>query len=114
MSDALGMVQLAPRQNPYVGNQVAFPGEKPFSEETARVIDAEVQRIIDESHQEAVRLLTAHRRELDALVAALLSKETLSEGESLQATGLPAAPVLEGRPLTAIAGAQAQLPVGKG
>ena len=39
-----------------------FGGEKPFSEETARLIDAEVQRIIDESHAEAKRLLTRARQ----------------------------------------------------
>src|SRR5690554_7366883 len=34
MSDKLGMVQLAPRQNPYLGGSAG--GDKPFSEETAR------------------------------------------------------------------------------
>ena len=43
MSDALGMVQLAPRQNPYIGGP-AIGGEKPFSEETARVIDTRYSR----------------------------------------------------------------------
>ncbi|HEY7943179.1 MAG TPA: ATP-dependent zinc metalloprotease FtsH, partial [Casimicrobiaceae bacterium] len=46
MSDKLGMVQLASRQNSYLG--AGFPASKPFSEETGRTIDAEVQRIIDE------------------------------------------------------------------
>jgi cell division protease FtsH len=97
MSDPLGMVQLAPRANPYLGGALA--GERPFSEETARVIDAEVQRIIGQSHDEAVRLLGEHRKELDALVAALLARETLDEREILEATGLPPAPPLESRPL---------------
>ncbi|HEX6005569.1 MAG TPA: ATP-dependent zinc metalloprotease FtsH, partial [Burkholderiales bacterium] len=98
MSDKLGMVQLAERQNPYLGGAAGF-GPKPFSEETARVIDAEVQRIINECHNEAMRLLTQHRRELDALVAALLTRETLGEAEILEVTGLPPAPALESRPL---------------
>ena len=42
MSDELGMVQLAPRENPYLGGQDGYAGEKPFSEETAAAIDAEV------------------------------------------------------------------------
>ncbi len=99
MSDALGLVQLAPRANPYLGISGAFGADKPFSEETARVIDTEVQRIIGESHDEARRLLSAHRKELDALVAALLARETLDEREILEVTGLPAAPPLETRPL---------------
>jgi cell division protease FtsH len=100
MSDALGMVQLAPRQNPYLGGASQYMGDKPFSDETARVIDAEVQRIINECHEEAKRLLTQHRSALDALVQALLSRETLGEREILEVTGLPPAPTLPGAPVT--------------
>jgi cell division protease FtsH len=95
MSEKLGMVQLTARQNPYLGG---FGGDKPFSEETGRVIDAEVQRIIDECHDEARGLLTEHRKALDALVEALLVRETLGEQEVLEVTGLPPAPELENRP----------------
>ena len=108
MSDRLGMVQLAPRQNVYLGNALGFGGEKPFSEETARMIDLEVQGIINESHQEATRLLTMHRKELDALVQALLKRETLDEQEILEVTGLPPAPALEGRPLPVVDAAKSR------
>ena len=97
MSDRLGLVQLAPRENPYLASLDGYGGPKSFSEETARVIDSEVQRIISESHDEALRLLTEHRRELDALANALLARETLDEVEILKVTGLPAAPALETR-----------------
>ncbi|MNC90593.1 ATP-dependent zinc metalloprotease FtsH [compost metagenome] len=76
-------------------------GSKPFSEETARVIDAEVQRIISECHDDALRLLREHREALDALVEALLSRETLGEQEILEVTGLPPAPALNASPLGA-------------
>jgi cell division protease FtsH len=99
MSDAVGMVQLAPRQNPYLGGAEGYAGAKPYSEETARIVDAEVLRIINESHDEARRLLGAHRKALDALVAALLLRETLGEHEILEVTGLPPAPALETAPL---------------
>jgi cell division protease FtsH len=95
MSERLGLVQLAPRENPYLNGVNGYAGAKPFSEETAEVIDAEVRRIIGESYAEATRLLRAHRTQLDALVAALLSRETLNEQEILQVTGLPPAPALE-------------------
>jgi cell division protease FtsH len=98
MSDALGMVQLAPRQNPYLAGTPSFGGERTFSEETARIIDAEVLRIIGESHDEARRLLSEHRKGLDALVEALLARETLDEQEILAVTGLPPAPPLGTRP----------------
>jgi len=101
MSDALGLVQLAPRQNQYLGMAGGYEGAKPFGEETARVIDAEVHRIIQESYDEALRLLRVHRAQLNALVEALLSRETLGEQEILEVTGLPPAPALEGRPVPA-------------
>ncbi|HET6658494.1 MAG TPA: ATP-dependent zinc metalloprotease FtsH [Rubrobacter sp.] len=97
MSEELGMVQLAPRQNPYLGGSGGYGGEKPYSEETARAIDEEVSRVIDESHEEARRLLTKYRGELEALAQALLERETLDEEEILQVTGLPPAPPLENR-----------------
>ena len=95
MSERLGLVQLEQRQNPYLGG--GFGGDKPFSEATARTIDAEVQKIIDDSHEQAKTLLREHRRELDALVEALLARETLDEKEILEVTGLPPAPALESR-----------------
>ena len=95
MSDRVGMVQLAPRENPYLGGAGGFTGDKPFSEATAQAIDEEVRAIIGDSYEQARRLLTAHRKELDALAQALLARETLDEKEILEVTGLPPAPRLE-------------------
>jgi cell division protease FtsH len=95
MSERLGMVQLAPRENPYLSSMGGYGGEKPFSEATAEAIDAEVRKIISESYDEARRLLRAHRQQLDALVDALLARETLDEQEILEVTGLPPAPALD-------------------
>ena len=61
----------------------------------AQVIDEEVMRIIGESHEEAKRLLNEHRRQLDALAQALVSRETLNEQEILEVTGLRPAPPLD-------------------
>jgi cell division protease FtsH len=99
MSDELGMVQLAPRQNSYLGGQAGFGADKPFGEYTAQLIDAEVQRIIRDAHEQAKALLREHRQRLDALVQALLARETLDEDEILHVTGLPPAPTLESRVL---------------
>jgi cell division protease FtsH len=95
MSERVGLVQLAPRENPYLAGSGGYTGAKPFSEATAEAIDAEVLRIINESHEEATRLLSAHRKQLDALAGALVSRETLNEHEILEVTGLPPAPALE-------------------
>jgi cell division protease FtsH len=95
MSERVGMVQLAPRENPYLSGPEGYGASKPFSERTAEAIDAEVRQIIGDSHEEATRLLLAHRSQLNALAQALLSKETLNEEEILAVTGLPRAPALE-------------------
>jgi cell division protease FtsH len=99
MSEAIGMVQLAPRENPYLHNMGSYGGGKPFSEETARAIDAEVLKIIRESHEEAKRLLTKYRKQLDMLAEALMEGETLDEKEILMVTGLPPAPAVDARRL---------------
>jgi cell division protease FtsH len=95
MSDRLGLVQLAPRENPYLNGPGGYGGSKPFSEDTAEVIDAEMLKIIGESHEQAKRLLIVHRKQLDALAQALVARETLNEQEILEVTGLPRAPALE-------------------
>ena len=93
MSDELDMVALAPRGSAFLDG-VPSGGEKPYSEETAREIDAEVRGIITESHEKARRLLMEHRRELDMLAGALLERETLDEQEILAVTKLGRAPRL--------------------
>jgi cell division protease FtsH len=110
MSDALGMVQLAPRENPYLGSIPGYAARPPVSEDTARAIDAEVRRIIQESHDEAMRLLGEHRAELDALARALLERETLDQAEILEVTGLPPAPALASLALTGQDGSGADRP----
>jgi len=95
MSERLGLVQFAPRDNPFLSTTDGYAGSKYISEETARTIDDEVRRIIEESHDEARRLLTEHRAQLDTLADALLAKETLDESEILSVTGLPPAPPLD-------------------
>src|SRR4029450_791013 len=95
MSERVGLVELAPRENPYLSGPNGYAGAKPLSEMTAEAIDTEVRKIIGESHDQAKRLLKAHRKQLDALVEALLVRETLNEQEILAVTGLPRAPALE-------------------
>jgi cell division protease FtsH len=65
-----------------------------FSEETAKLLDEEVRRIVDECHREAVRLLTENRDRLDRLAEAVLKKDTLDQDEIYAAAGIskPRAP----------------------
>jgi len=48
-----------------------------YSEETARKIDSEIHRLVDEQYQRAKEVLTKHREALDKVAAALLEFETL-------------------------------------
>ncbi|MCB9306632.1 MAG: ATP-dependent zinc metalloprotease FtsH [Lewinellaceae bacterium] len=50
---------------------------RPFSEQTAYLIDQEVKAMIDEQYERAKALLREKRKELDALAKALLEKEVL-------------------------------------
>jgi cell division protease FtsH len=95
MSERLGLVQFAPRENPYLSGANGFGTARQFSEETAEAIDAEMLKIIGESHEEAKRLLSMHRKQLDALAEALVARETLNEQQILDVTGLRRAPALE-------------------
>jgi cell division protease FtsH len=60
MSERLGLVQLAPRDNPYLSTGGGYGGARPFSEDTAKVVDAEVRKIINESHEQVKCLLSEH------------------------------------------------------
>jgi cell division protease FtsH len=106
MSERLGMVQLAPRENPYLAgpsSRDGYAGPRSFSEETARTIDEEVHRIIAESHAEARRLLELHRPALEKLAEALLARETLDEEEIIVVTGLSPIPGNQDKGRTSIA-----------
>jgi cell division protease FtsH len=92
MSEKLGPVALAQRDDGFLDpaeGEARTPGVwRPYSEETARLIDAEVRRVLDQSYEDALRLLRQRRHELDALATALLEHESLDEQEILQITGL--------------------------
>lgn len=85
MSDKLGPISFVTPQDE--GLPPAFQ-HQPYSDATSEVIDAEVRRIVDESHREAERLLATHREQLNALAAALLHAESLNEKEIREATGI--------------------------
>ncbi|MEA2198375.1 MAG: transitional endoplasmic reticulum ATPase [Solirubrobacteraceae bacterium] len=80
---------------------LAYPaenGSSPYSLETARLIDSEARRLVDEAERLAGEVLTRSRGELDLVAAALLERETLSLAEVEALIG--SAPVLtDGRGL---------------
>ncbi len=70
------------------GEDEVLAPRSPYSPATAELIDAEVKRIVDESFDTACRLVSQHRRQLDALARALLDEETLGEEAIRRVTGL--------------------------
>ena len=59
-----------------------FGAERPYAEGTHAIIDQEVSRLLREAEERALVLLSDHRVSLDAVIAELLEKETIS-GEEL-------------------------------
>ncbi len=50
---------------------------KPYSDQTAKMIDEEISKIIETQYQRALRILTENKDKLDALAAKLLEKEVI-------------------------------------
>ena len=53
--------------------------ERPYSDDTAKEIDSEVEMLIKEASRRAEIVITKNRKHLDALASALLEDETLEE-----------------------------------
>ncbi len=77
MSEQIGAVAYrVGEEHVFLGREIAQARD--FSEHTAQRIDEEVQRMIAEAETQALRVLGAHRGQLDKVAAALLEHETLS------------------------------------
>ncbi|KAJ5103800.1 Mitochondrial respiratory chain complexes assembly protein YTA12 [Penicillium argentinense] len=61
--------------------------QKPFSEDTARNIDIEVRRIIDEAYKQCHTLLTEKKSEVGIVAEELLSKEVLGRDDLIRLLG---------------------------
>jgi cell division protease FtsH len=77
MSERLGQVTFdAPRSGAFLSVPDAAPRAS-YSEETARLIDEEIARLIQEAHIRVRRTLTEKRAALDALAGLLLKYEVV-------------------------------------
>ncbi|HTV06994.1 MAG TPA: ATP-dependent zinc metalloprotease FtsH [Acidobacteriaceae bacterium] len=63
----------------FLGREIAQ--HRDFSEETARQIDAEVRRLVDEAYRSAYEILDTNKDAMHRLAAALLERETLDANE---------------------------------
>ena len=81
MSEKIGMANCAQRAPAYLPGE-PFQLQRDCSEQTAREIDEEVKKLLDNCYAEAKDILSAHRSELRRVVVELLKRETL-DGETL-------------------------------
>ncbi len=80
MSPILGPQSFGNREEMlFMGREVSRNNE--YSEETARKIDEEVNRLLREAYDRASDILKSHRKELDLMVDQLLERETLDGRE---------------------------------
>jgi cell division protease FtsH len=76
MSEQLGMVEYGEGDSPvFLARDMAK--SRNYSEETARVIDSEIKRFIDEAYEHAERILNENREKVELIANALLEYETL-------------------------------------
>ncbi len=87
MSERLGHHTLGKTHGPvFLGRDLVR--EKDYSEETAKIVDEEVKRIIDECYARAKKLIQDNKDKIDALVNVLLEKEVLDAEEVKRITGI--------------------------
>ena len=79
MSRRIGAVFLGGEQEVFLGREVGLRERQIYSEQTAALIDEEVQRQIGERYKYVQQLLSQHREELERLAHALLEQESLDE-----------------------------------
>lgn len=71
----------------YYEDDVSQQLHKPFSEETARNIDNEVKRIVDEAYKQCKDLLSEKKAEVILVAEELLKKEVLSRDDMVRILG---------------------------
>jgi len=94
MSPRLGPVGFASGDPQYLGAQQVT--SRQYAEDTQRVIDEEVARLLSEAEERATKLLESNREPLDKVVDLLLERETIDGEDVMAAVGR--APKDETRP----------------
>ena len=80
MSDAVGPMAWSGHQQVFLGEDLMTQGRE-YSDDTAKMIDEEIFRILHEQEARAFEVLSKHRRALDLVAEALLERETIDGSE---------------------------------
>ncbi|MGD2278584.1 MAG: ATP-dependent zinc metalloprotease FtsH [Candidatus Omnitrophota bacterium] len=87
MSEKLGHLTVGKRHaQVFLGRDITE--ERNYSEDTARLIDEEVKRIVDSCYELAKKKLLENKEKLDLLAKTLIQKETMDETEVRDILGL--------------------------
>lgn len=80
MTERLGAIKLGDdNSEPFLGRDIGHA--RNYSEDVAAIVDEETKKLLAVAHQEAFDILEENRDVLDALVLALLDRETLDKAE---------------------------------
>ena len=94
MSDKIGPVNYGDNDQIFVGRD--YQTKTPYSEETAKIIDEEIETIIKDAHKKATELLSNHKNLLDVMARLLIERETIySEEVDMIMDGKTVAEILE-------------------
>ena len=76
MSEKLGLVTYAKERRPLF-LETGYSPAKEYSDDTAREIDSEVSRLMEEAHDLVRKILTEKKQQLEVIAQTLLEKETI-------------------------------------
>jgi cell division protease FtsH len=111
LSTVLGPVGYASGSPMYLGTEEIQT--RPYAEETQRLIDKEVSRMLVEAERRATQLLEEHRAELDSLTALLLEHETVDGAQVYELLRMRV-PGGDRSPIASALRSSRDLPVGPG
>src|SRR5687767_11884602 len=92
MSEALGAINYNGHKRSKFLDIPIGPERGPYAEDTAKLIDVEVKRIMDDAHGEARRIITEKRDQLEAVTRRLLEVEVMEGEELRRILGVPPPP----------------------
>ncbi|MGW1590960.1 ATP-dependent zinc metalloprotease FtsH [Streptomyces sp. NPDC002386] len=85
LSSELGPIGYASAHPNFLSEATDEPGRPPYSEQTQRIVDEEVARLLRQAEQRAITLLRGHRPALERLAGELVTHETVDGSVVLDA-----------------------------